>query len=158
MSARYSTVETAASRNSGYGDLASLPRAGVVVEDRYSQVFKLDRVRPAVVADGLAELAVRWPDVPVVFCETRSLAEEWTYGYFAAVHQWATTEDAAAARIGVPVAALPDAPAVERTAAANGPSTTEVRAWARADNVPVADRVRLPPEVWAAWRDAHDAH
>jgi hypothetical protein len=26
----------------------------VVVEDRYSQVFKLDRVRPAVIADGLA--------------------------------------------------------------------------------------------------------
>ena len=28
-------------------ELAALPRAAVVVEDRYSQVFKLDRVRPA---------------------------------------------------------------------------------------------------------------
>ncbi len=35
-------------------DLAALPRAAVVVEDRYSQVFKLGRVRPAVIADGLA--------------------------------------------------------------------------------------------------------
>lgn len=35
-------------------DLAALPRAAVIVEDRYSQVFKLDRVRPAMVADGLA--------------------------------------------------------------------------------------------------------
>jgi ERCC4 domain-containing protein len=63
------------------GDLAALPRAAVVVEDRYSQVFKLDWVRPAVVADGLAELQVRWPGVPTVFCETRQLAEEWTYRY-----------------------------------------------------------------------------
>jgi hypothetical protein len=34
----------------------------VVVEDRYSQVFKLERVRPALVADGLAELQIRWPN------------------------------------------------------------------------------------------------
>lgn len=36
-------------------DLAALPRAALVVEDRYSQIFTLDRVRPAVVLDGLAE-------------------------------------------------------------------------------------------------------
>jgi hypothetical protein len=28
------------------GDLAALPRAALVVEDRYSQIYKLDRVRP----------------------------------------------------------------------------------------------------------------
>ena len=61
------------------GELAALPRAAVVVEDRYSQVFALDRVRPATVVDGLAELQVRWPMIPIVFCETRKLAEEWTY-------------------------------------------------------------------------------
>lgn len=60
------------------GDLAALPRAAVVVEDRYSQFFKLDRVRPATVADGLAELQVRWSSVPIVFCKSRQLAEEWT--------------------------------------------------------------------------------
>ena len=65
------------------GDLAALPRAAVVVEDRYSAVFKLD-VRPAVIADGLAEFQVRWPSVPIVFAETRPLAEEWTYRYLAA--------------------------------------------------------------------------
>ena len=52
-------------------ELAALPRAAVVVEDRYSGVFKLDRVRPAMIADGLAELQVRWPNLPIVFCETR---------------------------------------------------------------------------------------
>jgi hypothetical protein len=29
-------------------DLAALPRAAIVVEDRYSQLLKLERVRPAV--------------------------------------------------------------------------------------------------------------
>ena len=82
------------------GELAALPRAAVVVEDRYSQIFKQDRVRPALVADGIAECQVRWPNVPIVFCETRSLAEEWTYRYLAAAHAWATTEAAAVERIG----------------------------------------------------------
>jgi hypothetical protein len=65
-------------------ELATLPRAAVVVEDRYSRVFTLEHVRPAVVADGLAELQVGWPAVAIVFCETRKLAEEWTYRYLAA--------------------------------------------------------------------------
>ena len=82
------------------GELAALPRAAVVVEDRYSQIYKQDRVRPALVADGIAECQVRWPNVPIVFCETRSLAEEWTYRYLAAAHTWASTEPAAIERIG----------------------------------------------------------
>jgi hypothetical protein len=82
-------------------DLAALPRAALVVEERYSQIFKLDRVRPATVADGLAELQVRWPSVPIVFAETRTLAEEWTYRYLAAAHTWAVNERAALARTGL---------------------------------------------------------
>src|SRR5437763_12959673 len=80
-------------------ELAALPRAAVVVEDRYSQVFKLTRVRTAVVADGLAEVQVTWPNVPIVFCETRQLAEEWTYRFLAAAHTWASSEAAAAERL-----------------------------------------------------------
>lgn len=130
------------------GDLAALPRAAVVVEDRYSQVFKLDRVRPAVIADGLAELQVRWPDVPIAFCETRQLAEEWTYRYLAAAHTWATTEAAITeGRLGSP----PTTP--EPIAAA--PTTTEVRTWARSAGLTVPDRGRLRPDVWQAWRDAN---
>lgn len=49
------------------GELSALPRAAVVVEERYSQVFKSDRVRPALIADGLAECQIRWPDVAIVF-------------------------------------------------------------------------------------------
>ena len=50
-------------------------------EDRYAAVFKQDRVRPAVVADALAELQVTWPAIPIVFADTRPLAEEWTYRF-----------------------------------------------------------------------------
>lgn len=83
------------------GELAALPRAAVVVENRYSEIYKQDRARPALVADGLAECQVRWPNVPIVFCETRGLAEEWTYRYLAAAHAWASTEQAAIARMGL---------------------------------------------------------
>ncbi|MGQ9351401.1 ERCC4 domain-containing protein [Mycolicibacterium gilvum] len=130
-------------------DLAALPRAAIVVEDRYSQLFKLDRVRPAVVADGLAELQVRWHSVPIVFCETRPLAEEWTYRFLAAAHAWAVTEAAALQRIS------PVRIDVAVQAPTNGPSTADVRAWARSAGLPVPDRGRLRPEVWQAWRDAH---
>jgi hypothetical protein len=81
------------------GELAALPRAAVVVEDRYSRIFAQDRVRPAQVADWLAELQVRWPSVPIVFCETRKLAEEWTYRYLAAAYAWAEDEPDALARL-----------------------------------------------------------
>ncbi|AFM16074.1 ERCC4-type nuclease [Mycolicibacterium chubuense NBB4] len=132
-------------------DLAALPRASVVVEDRYSQVFKLERVRPALIADGLAEVQVRWPNVPIVFCETRQLAEEWTYRFLAAAYTWATTEDAALQRISSGGA---DSPVVDDKTPAPGPSSAEVRAWARAAGLPVSDRGRLRPEVWEAWRAA----
>jgi ERCC4-type nuclease len=131
------------------GELAALPRAAVVVEDRYSKVFTVEHVRPALVADGLAELQVRWPTIPIVFCETRPLAEEWTYRYLAAAHQWARTETALTER-------MPDlSTELAQAAAAPPPSTAEVRAWARRTGLPVPDRGRLQPEIRAAWHTAH---
>ncbi len=133
------------------GELAALPRAAIVVEDRYSQVFKLDWVRPALVADGLAELQVRWPGVPIVFAETRSLAEEWVYRYLAAAQLWAGQELALVDRLGEDAVRRET---VEAPAAPE-PATAEVRAWARAAGLPVTDRGRLRPEVWDAWRAAN---
>ena len=83
------------------GELATLPRAAVVVEDRYSQVFALERVRPALVADGLAELQVRWPSIPIVFCDNRKLPEEWAYRYLASAHAWANGEAPAVERMAI---------------------------------------------------------
>ncbi|HEY3141387.1 MAG TPA: ERCC4 domain-containing protein [Acidimicrobiales bacterium] len=130
-------------------ELAALPRATLVVEDRYSRLYKIDWVRPAVVADGLAEFQVRWPNVPIVFCETRQLAEERTYRYLAAAHTWALNDAAARERIG---AGHPDE--TEDAPPAPEPSTAEVRAWAPANAIPVPDRGRLRPEIWEAWRTA----
>ncbi len=130
------------------GELAALPRAAVVVEERYSQVFTLERVRPAQVADGLAELQVRWPTIPIVFCEDRKLAEEWTYRYLAAAHTWADNELAALARIGTGEDGVADAPAEP------APSAAEVRAWARANGLAVPERGRLRPEIYQAWQDS----
>jgi ERCC4 domain len=65
-------------------ELAAMPRAAVVVEDRYAAVFKLEHVQPGFVADLLGALAVRYPAVPIVFCDTRPLAQEWAYRYLGA--------------------------------------------------------------------------
>lgn len=65
-------------------ELASLPRAAVVVEDRYSGLFKLEHVAGGRVADALAEAQARFPSVPVMFAETRPLAQEWTYRFLGA--------------------------------------------------------------------------
>jgi hypothetical protein len=56
----------------------------MVVEDRYSSVFKLERVRPSVVAEALGEAQARFPTVPIIFAETRPLAQEWTYRFLGA--------------------------------------------------------------------------
>lgn len=127
-------------------ELASLPRAGVVVEAGYSRVFGVKYVRGATVADGLAELQIRWPNVPIVHCETRKLAEEWTYRYLAAAHVWACEEAAAQTRIGV-FSELPttDGPLAPR------PSSAELRAWARTNGWDVSDRGRISSEVVDAW-------
>lgn len=131
-------------------DLAALPRSAVVVEDRYSQVFKVDWVRPAVVADGLAELQIRWPVVPIVFSETRQLAEEWAYRFLAAARAWADTERVIADRLGLPLGTTETGKALE----AASPPAAEIRAWARAAGIAVPDRGRLHADVWQAWRDA----
>lgn len=131
------------------GELATLPRAAVVVEDRYSKVFALDRVRPALIADGLAELQVRWETIPIVFCETRKMAEEWTYRYLAAA--WAEDEMPTLERIGAGQQCASGAPAEP------APSTGEGRAWARANGLTVPERGRLRAEIYQAWHNAPQA-
>ena len=65
-------------------DLATLPHAAVVVDGRYADALKSERVQPGFVAGLLARVAVRYPSVPVIFAGSRKLAEEWTYRYLAA--------------------------------------------------------------------------
>jgi hypothetical protein len=129
-------------------DLAAVPRAALVVEDRYSAVFKLRRVRPSVVADGLAECQVTWPTVAIVFCETRKLAQEWIYRFLAAADAAADEEyggERAVAELATPPPLLP-AP----------PTPAEVRAWALAQGYDVSDRGRIPSRLVEAFQEARD--
>lgn len=127
-------------------DLAALPRAAVVVEDRYSSVFRLDRVRPAVVADGLAECQVTWPGVPLVFCETRKLAQEWVYRFLGAAHRAAEADAGGLSA----VEALAGAPELDPPP----PTPAEIRAWARANGYAVSDRGRVSRTVLEAFAAA----
>jgi ERCC4-type nuclease len=64
--------------------LSEMPAAALVVEGRYSALFKLEHVSGAWLGDMLARLQVRYPEVQVVFADSRRFAEEWTYRFLAA--------------------------------------------------------------------------
>ena len=144
-------------------ELSGIPRAAVVVEERYSRIFSLTYARPAVVADAIAECHARHPAVPIIFAETRALAQEWTFRFLAAARHEVTLEGAAAGEFDAMTPAGPVPPAPEpaprrtkRPADPTGrPDTATVRAWAVGQGFDVADRGRLRPEVWAAWEAAH---
>jgi len=74
------------------GELATARRAAIVVEDRWADVFRLTYVAPSMVAEMLAAAQVRYPNVPIVFCETRPLAQEWTYRFLGAAASFADEE------------------------------------------------------------------
>ncbi|MEJ7775581.1 MAG: hypothetical protein WKF72_12310, partial [Nocardioidaceae bacterium] len=84
------------------------------------------------------------------------LAEEWTYRYLAAAYTWATEDAAAVHRIGMDDDVGTDVEPPRRPSPLT-PSTAEVRAWAMARGLGVADRGRLRPEIRQAWWDAHEA-
>jgi hypothetical protein len=61
--------------------LAELPLAAVVIEARYSALYKLEHVDGNWLADQLARLEVRYPEVHLVFADSRRYAEDWTYRF-----------------------------------------------------------------------------
>lgn len=127
-------------------ELSALPRAAVVVEDRYSRLFKLEHAPGARVAEALAELQARFPALPVVFCETRPLAQEWTYRWLGAC---LAELEAASATVGVEgsfATAGPLAPAP--------PTSAAVRQWAQTTGLAVSDRGRVPAAVVQAYLEA----
>jgi hypothetical protein len=70
-------------------DLASYPRAAVVVEAQYADFLDAKRlqgrVSPRRLARALAELAALHPTVPLVYAGNRKLANQWVQAYFSAV-------------------------------------------------------------------------
>lgn len=125
--------------------LSDQAHAAIVVDARYSELFKLNHVRPLTITTQLAEAAVRYPTVPIVFAETRLLAQEWTYRFFGAALDHHTNTAAGADRLADLTTAGPVAPAE--------PTTKQVRAWAIEAGFDVSDRGKLRPEIWAAYRE-----
>jgi ERCC4 domain len=130
-------------------ELAALPRAAVVVEDRYSRLFKLSHVSGTAVAEALAEAQARFPSVPVTFCETRALAEEWTYRWLGAC--LAEIGDAEA------TAELEQTFAPGRPVPPPAPSARAVCTWARSQGIEVSDRERVPADLLRAYAEAEEA-
>jgi hypothetical protein len=65
-------------------DLSQLTSAAVVVETSFSRVLRAEHVSSAFLVDVLARLYVRYPNVPIVFAESRALGERWSYAFFLA--------------------------------------------------------------------------
>ncbi len=65
-------------------DLAALPSAAVVVEERYGALAAAPRVAAGWPCELAAQLQVRYPSVPIVFADSRKLAEDWTHRFLAA--------------------------------------------------------------------------
>jgi ERCC4-type nuclease len=61
--------------------LAELPLAAVVIEASYSALYKVEHVNGNWLADQLACLEVRYPEVHLVFADSHRFAEEWTYRF-----------------------------------------------------------------------------
>jgi hypothetical protein len=67
--------------------------------ERYGAVFDLERGRPALVTEALAELQVTWPAIPIFFADNREFAQEWTYRWLAAARAHAVGEAESEARL-----------------------------------------------------------
>jgi hypothetical protein len=86
---RKSLADLAGALNNGtlvfeLAKLAEVQRAALVVEDRYGNLLKHAYAPAGFLPDMLARVQVRYPEIPIVFLETRPLAEEWTFRYLGA--------------------------------------------------------------------------
>ncbi len=122
------------------GQLAALPHAAIVVEARYSAILQSTYMRPALIFDAVADYALRWPEVPVVFCENRKLAEEWTYRYLASAYYQA---------LNAPVDRQ------ETLAASPNPTSAKIRQWASEHHIDIAAKGRIPRVVREHYLRAH---
>ena len=145
-------------------ELASLPRAAVVVEAGYSKIFQHEYVAGAKLAESVAEAQTRFPSVPIVFCENRRLAQEWVYRWLGACrHELSLDRASGEFDPRDPPGArdpAPDPPAASAAAPGekpSGPSSGELRSWARIAGLEVPQRGRVPAAIRAAWHEAHPA-
>jgi hypothetical protein len=65
------------------GELAALPAAAVVVEERYSALAAAPHVTAGWPCELLVRLQIGYPSVPIVFADSRKLAEDYTHRFLA---------------------------------------------------------------------------
>lgn len=129
--------------NYALAELSEQFRAAVVVEAPYSAVFKQEFAAGAVLAEAVAEAQIRFPAVPIVFCDNRKLAQEWTYRWLgAALHEWRQ-------RSGTTEVVGSIAPGPEAT-------PKQIRAWALARGLDVPAKGRIPKTVREAFERRND--
>ena len=128
-------------------DLAAVPRAAVVVEERYSKAVEHPMVRASIVSEGLAECQVAFPTVPIIFCDTRTLAQEWTFRFLGAALAAARDDSLAEAAVAsfAEGAVLPP----------REPTQGEIRAWALEQGLEVSDRGRVRAALVQQYRLVH---
>ncbi|MDA8056592.1 MAG: hypothetical protein M0032_01260 [Actinomycetota bacterium] len=127
--------------------LAVVERAALVVEDRYGAVFRHPHVRPGVLAELVAEAQVRVPEVPIVFADSRKLAEEWAFRYLGAALAYHLADTLAGDLVEPLAGAGPLEPLP--------PTAADIRRWAHAAGLEVGDRGRVPTAVVDAYWEAH---
>ena len=122
-----------------------------MVEAGYSKIFTLAYAPGAAVAEAVAEAQARFPAVPIVFCENRAMAQEWTYRWLGACLDELR---GVAATVG-----LEETFARALLTAAEPPVPSgrpaEIRAWARDQGLAIPDRGRIPAEILDAYARAH---
>ncbi len=64
--------------------LAEAGRSAVVVEGDYPELFRTQPGRGSWLGEMLGRLAVRYPEVPIIFAGSRKFAEEWADRFFGA--------------------------------------------------------------------------
>lgn len=129
--------------NYALAEMSDQFRAAVVVEAPYSQVFKQEFAGGAAVAEAVAEAQIRFPSVPIVFCDNRKLAQEWTYRWLgAALHEWRQRQGTAEG-----VTSLVPGPVA---------SPKQIREWAVAQGLAVPTKGRIPKAVREAWDRRND--
>lgn len=65
-------------------ELAAQPLAAVVVEERYSALTKVEQGKPSWLLELVGQLQARYPSVPIIFADSRKMAEERTFRFLAA--------------------------------------------------------------------------
>jgi hypothetical protein len=101
---RKSLADLAGALNNGtlvfeLAKLAEVQCAALVVEDRCGNLLKHTYAPAGFLPDMLARVQVRYPEIPIVFLETRPLAEEWTFRYLGAALSEHETEQRAEPQI-----------------------------------------------------------